>query len=106
MFKINFHNRKNIVGINLKKIRKEKRPKISQREFAQKLQLEGLDIDKNRISKIELGKSYVTDIELKIISIVLNVSLDKLLNVETQESVNYDESQENYTDLEIADKKK
>ncbi|MBR1779337.1 MAG: helix-turn-helix transcriptional regulator, partial [Clostridia bacterium] len=39
-----------------------------------------LDLDKNAIQKIESGKRFVTDIELKILAKVLNVSSDYLLD--------------------------
>ncbi len=38
---------------------------MSQRTLAERLQLSGLDLDKNAISKIEMGQRFVTDIELK-----------------------------------------
>ena len=41
--------------------------KLSQRELADRLQLYGLDVDKNAIQRIECGKRFVTDIELKAI---------------------------------------
>ena len=53
---------------------------ISQRKLADLLQIIGLDIDKNAIQRIESGKRFVTDIELKALSNVLNVSIDDLLN--------------------------
>ena len=52
---------------------------ISQRELADQLQIAGLDIDKNAIQRIEAGKRFVTDIELKIISKVLKISVTDLL---------------------------
>ena len=52
---------------------------ISQRELADRLQIIGLDIDKNAIQRIESGKRFVTDIELKALSNVLNFSIDDLL---------------------------
>ncbi len=52
---------------------------ISQRELADRLQVAGLDIDKNAIQRIECGKRFVTDIELVILSQVLNCSLNDLL---------------------------
>lgn len=54
---------------------------ISQNELAKRLQIAGLDIDKNAIQRIEAGKRFVTDIELIVISHVLNISLDNLLDV-------------------------
>lgn len=53
---------------------------ISQRELADRLQIIGLDIDKNAVQRIESGKRFVTDIELKALSNVLNLNIDDLLN--------------------------
>ena len=55
-------NRNNYCGKNISLFRKELG--ISQRELADKLQLIGLDIDKNAVQRIEAGKRFVTDIEL------------------------------------------
>ena len=52
----------------------------SQRELADALQLLGLDVDKNAIQRIEAGKRFVTDIELKHLAKVLNVTYEDLLN--------------------------
>ncbi len=51
----------------------------SQRMLAESLQLIGIDVDKNAIQRIECGKRFVTDIELKALSKVLNVTLNELL---------------------------
>lgn len=69
----------NICGNNVSNLRKRLIPKVSQRKLADMLQLEGLDIDKNAIQKIESGKRFVTDIELKAISESLDVTSDYLL---------------------------
>lgn len=71
--------RANICGIYLKNRRKAMRPKCSQRAFADKLQLLGLDLDKNAIQLIECGKRTVSDIELKVIAKALDVSVEELL---------------------------
>ena len=55
--------------------------RISQRELADRLQLIGLDVDKNAIQRIEAGKRFVTDIELIAISKVLNKTFDELLKI-------------------------
>lgn len=52
---------------------------ISQRELADRLQVAGLDIDKNAVQRIEAGKRFVTDIELKVFSNVLKLTVDELL---------------------------
>ncbi len=67
----------NVCGKNIARYRKDM--KISQRELADKLQLIGLDIDKNAIQRIECGKRFVTDIEIIAFSKVLNVSFEDLL---------------------------
>ncbi len=53
--------------------------KISQRELADRMQLVGIDIDKNAIQRIECGKRFVTDIEIVAFSKVFNVSFEELL---------------------------
>ena len=81
MFKNKALNGKNnICGLKIAEIRKAKIPKVSQRMLADMLQLAGLDIDKNAVQKIESGQRFITDIELKIISSVLNVSYEYLLD--------------------------
>ncbi len=44
------------------------------------LQVAGLDIDKNAVQRIESGKRFVTDIELKAIAKVLGVTYQELLD--------------------------
>ena len=58
--------RNNIAGRNIAQLRKSATPKMSQRLLADKVQLEGLDLDKNAIQRIESGQRFVTDIELKV----------------------------------------
>lgn len=53
--------------------------KISQRELADRMQLEGYMMDKNAVQRIEAGKRFITDIELKGFSKVLNKTFDELL---------------------------
>ncbi len=67
----------NICGKNISALRLEL--KISQRALADKMQLVGIDLDKNAIQRIECGKRFVTDIELLAFSKVFNTSCDKLL---------------------------
>ena len=71
--------RASISGANIAVLRKQMNPKVSQRALADMLQLAGIDLDKNAIQRIECGKRFVTDIELKAIARVLNVSTDELL---------------------------
>ena len=71
--------RLNISGLNIKKLRKSMPEKTSQRAFAYLLQLRGLDLEKNAIQRIESGERFVTDLELKVIADVLDVSVNELL---------------------------
>ncbi len=79
MYKNKSSNGNNICGRKLCILRKQLSPKVSQRAFAEKLQLEGIDLDKNAIQRIECGKRFVTDIELKAFARVLNTTADDLL---------------------------
>ncbi len=67
----------NLCGKNITKFRKEMR--LSQRQLADRLQLIGLDVDKNAIQRIEAGKRFVTDIELSAFSKILHQPLEALL---------------------------
>lgn len=71
------NGRNNICGTKIYKLRKNL--KISQRKLADLMQLNGIDIDKNAIQRIEAGKRFVTDIELVVFAKVLNITLERLL---------------------------
>lgn len=70
----------NICGEKVKLYRKAMPQKTSQRKLADLLQVEGLDLDKNAIQRIEAGSRFVTDIEIKTIAKVLGVSYQDLLD--------------------------
>ena len=70
----------NICGEKVKLYRKAMSQKTSQRKLADLLQVEGLDLDKNAIQRIEAGSRFVTDIEIKTIAKVLGVSYQDLLD--------------------------
>lgn len=70
--------RNNFCGKNVAKFRGLL--KISQRELADKMQLVGIDIDKNAIQRIESGKRFVTDIEIIAFAKVFNTTYEELLN--------------------------
>lgn len=53
---------------------------ISQRELADRMQLVGLDMDKNAIQRIEAGKRFVTDIEIVGLADVLGKTVAELLS--------------------------
>lgn len=93
MFKNKNGDSNNISGANIARIRKGMSPTVSQRALADSLQLNGIDVDKNAVQRIECGKRFVTDIELVAIASVLNVSVLDLLveeNEPKQEILNQD----------------
>lgn len=69
----------NICGEKVYILRKQQVPKMSQRILAEKLQLKGIDVDKNAIQRIESGERFVTDIEIKVLAEIFNISVDNLL---------------------------
>ena len=75
------NGRNNLCGVMVAKLRKKEG--ISQRELADRLQRNGLDVDKNAVQRIESGQRFVTDIELLYLSKTLHVSLEELLAANT-----------------------
>ena len=70
------NGKNNVCGENIAIFRKEKN--LSQRALADKLQIAGLDVDKNAIQRMESGQRFITDIELLYLCKVLDKSLDEL----------------------------
>ena len=79
MFKNKNAGKNNLCGENIRKLRLSYPAKLSQRGLADKMQLSGIDVDKNAIQRIECGKRFVTDIELKAFAEIFGVSLDALV---------------------------
>lgn len=79
MFKNKNDGRNNICGDNVRKLRLSYPIKLSQKGLADKMQLIGINLDKNAIQRIEAGKRFVTDIELKGFAEIFEVSLDSLV---------------------------
>lgn len=73
-------NGKNLIGDRLKQLRNLSN--LSQRDLARELQLIGMDMDKNVITRIENNKRYVTDFELQALKEIFNVSYDYLIDGE------------------------
>ena len=76
------NGKNNICGERIAKFRKEL--KISQRELADRLQIIGLDVDKNAVQRMESGQRFITDIELIYLSKVLCKNLDELLLIDVE----------------------
>jgi transcriptional regulator with XRE-family HTH domain len=75
-----FHGKNNISGNKIRQARALR--KVTQADLAAKLQIEGVQLERNSISKIESGDRFVADYELLAISKVLKVSVEWLLNDE------------------------
>ena len=53
--------------------------KMSQSELAAKMQVAGITIERDSISRVEIGTRFVADYELKIFAKILNVDVVWLL---------------------------
>ena len=68
----------NICGENIAK--KRKNLNLSQRELAERLQVLGIDIEKNAIQRMESGQRFITDIELVYLAKALGLTLNELID--------------------------
>lgn len=71
----------NISGKRIAQIRMEMTPRTSQKGLADKLQLVGVDVDKNAIQRMESGQRFITDIELRALALALETTADDLLGL-------------------------
>ncbi|MGN1141636.1 MAG: helix-turn-helix domain-containing protein [Oliverpabstia sp.] len=69
---------KNLISKRLIELRHQHN--MSQRLLAYQLQLKGYDMDKNVITRIETNKRYVTDLELKALAEIFDISYDYLID--------------------------
>lgn len=73
-----YNEKSNVIGTILKKVRMDK--KCSQNELCKKLELLGIVMTKEDLSKIERSKKIVKDFEVWGIARALQISLDKLFD--------------------------
>lgn len=74
-----YQGKSNLSGDRIRIARKRK--KISQAELAAKMQLEGIQMAQDSISRIEIGTRFVPDYELPLYAKILNVSVEWLLGM-------------------------
>ena len=74
-----FNGSKNICGARVKEARKKLR--LSQEDLAARLQVEGVIIERDSVSRIEIGTRFVADYELVSLCKVLNVTPEYLLGL-------------------------
>lgn len=75
-----FDGKKNICGERVKAARKKL--KLSQANLAAKLQLEGVILERDSVSRIEIGTRFVADYEIVALCKVLKVTPAFILGVE------------------------
>lgn len=78
-----FDGEKNISGDRIHQARTAIR--LSQADLAARMQVNGVTIEREAISKIETGDRFVTDYELMVFSKVLNVSMEWLVGQDQKE---------------------
>lgn len=69
--------RNNIAGLKVAELRKGLR--ISQRELADRLNVIGLNIDKNAVQRMESGQRFITDIEIISLAKIFGITVGELL---------------------------
>lgn len=69
--------RNNIAGLKVAELRKGLR--ISQRELSDRLNVIGLDIDKNAVQRMESGQRFITDIEIISLAKIFGITVEELL---------------------------
>lgn len=78
-----YKGRKNLCGGRVRAARMKRR--ITQEELAAKLQVEGVTLERDCVSRIEIGTRFVADYELKSLARILGVTVDWLLEEEPEE---------------------
>lgn len=72
-----YNGKKNICGDRVREART--RLRLSQEALAARLQVRGVIIERDSISRIEIGTRFVADYELKTLAEILSVSVEWLL---------------------------
>ena len=75
-----YNGKKNICGDRVREARQKQR--ISQSDLAARLQIEGVRLERDCISRIEIGTRFVTDYEIIVLAKCLRVSPLWLLGLE------------------------
>lgn len=75
-----YNGKKNISGERIRQARVVQR--MRQEDLAAKLQIAGVNMERDSISRIEIGTRFVSDFELKVFAKVLGVSVLWLLDME------------------------
>ena len=68
------------IGQNIRKLREKRN--MTQENLAAKLQLEGCDITRSAVAKIEVGQRHLYPDEILLIKKILKVSFDDIFDLE------------------------
>lgn len=68
------------IGANIKKLREK--AGLTQENLAAKLQIEGCDITRSAVAKIEVGQRHIYPDELILLKKILRTEYDELLNTD------------------------
>lgn len=74
-----YNGKKNICGKRIHEARCKLR--LTQSDLAAKMQINGITIERDSISRIEIGTRFVADYELRELSKILNVDVAWLLGI-------------------------
>ena len=75
-----YHGKKNVSWDRIREARLKRR--LTQEDLAAKLQIEGVIMERDSVSRMEIGTRFVTDYELMVLSKVLGVSMQWLVGLE------------------------
>ena len=75
-----FEGKKNISGPRIREARLKRR--LTQTELAARLQVEGVIMERDCLSRAEIGTRFIPDYELPIFARVLGVSVNWLLGID------------------------
>lgn len=75
-----YNGKKNISGERIREARLKLR--LSQSELAERVQVEGVIMERDSISRVEIGTRFVPDYEIPVFARVLGVSPLWLLGIE------------------------
>ena len=71
-----YNGRKNIIGSNVRQLRRK--AKLTQEQLAARLQVSGYELDRLAIVRIEAGDRFIADYEVKALAIALSVNIEIL----------------------------
>ena len=73
---------RNVLGPRIREARYRTGQKVTQEQLATRLQSLGVDLDRTAISKIEIGRRPMTDIEIIAVAKALDVTVASLFGEE------------------------